>query len=599
MNPQDMVGHLTPQLWAQANRHLVRKALAEFAHERLLNPQALSDGSWQVLADDSRTAYTFTARRFGLDHWQLDAASITRRRDDVELPVDAIEFVLDLRASLELDEQTLPVYLEEINATLAARALALSRPAPTAAELAVADFQTIETGMSEGHPCFVANGGRIGFDVVEQRRHAPESGVPVRLIWVAARRDRSTFTSAVDLDYDTLMRGELSQALRDRFAGTLAVVGLTLDDVRLIPVHPWQWWNRLSVTFAGEIARQDLICLGEGEDSYLAQQSIRTFFNISEPTRHYVKTALSVVNMGFVRGLSAEYMRVTPAINDWLSELFAGDDTLRANGVGLLRERAAIGYHHRQYEAGSPKGSIYRKMLAALWRESPAATLAPGERTATMASLLHVDRDGRSLVGALIAGSGQEGPSWLRSYLDAYLVPLLHCFYAYDLVFMPHGENIILVLDERGIVRRVLLKDLAEEVVVMSNDTPLPADAERIRAEVPEQLRALSLFTDVFDCFFRFLVPILVSEDLVSEEEFWAVVADCVLDYQKSTPALADRFARYDLFVDRFALSCLNRLQLRNSKQMVDLTDPAGSLRLVGELTNPLACHARAALPAR
>ena len=31
-------------------------------------------------------------------------------------------------------------------------------------------------------------------------------------------------------------------------------------------------------------------------------------------------------------------------------------------------------------------------------------------------------------------------------YLDAYLAPLLHCFYAHDLAFMPHGENVILVL---------------------------------------------------------------------------------------------------------------------------------------------------------
>ena len=50
----------------------------------------------------------------------------------------------------------------------------------------------------------------------------------------------------------------------------------------------------------------------------------------------------------------------------------------------------------------------------------------------------------------------------------------------------------------------------------------------------------------------------------------------------------ADRFERHDLFADEFALSCLNRLQLRDSRQMVDLADPAGSLQLVGTLDNPL-----------
>ncbi len=47
---------------------------------------------------------------------------------------------------------------------------------------------------------------------------------------------------------------------------------------------------------------------------------------------------------------------------------------------------------------------------------------------------------------------------------------------------------------------------------------------------------------------------------MLEEEAFWATVADCVRDYQRSVPQLADRFARYDLRTERFALSCLNRL---------------------------------------
>ena len=54
-------------------------------------------------------------------------------------------------------------------------------------------------------------------------------------------------------------------------------------------------------------------------------------------------------------------------------------------------------------------------------------------------------------------------------------------------------------------------------------------------------------------------------------------------------PELADRFRRYDLFAPEFALSCLNRLQLRDNQQMVDLADPSGALQLVGTLANPIA----------
>ncbi|MGW3732899.1 IucA/IucC family protein [Streptomyces sp. NPDC005148] len=584
----DAVAHLTAAHWATANRQLVRKALAEFAHERLLTPEPLGGDRYAVRSDDTATEYRFGARRFALDHWQVDAASVTRHRHGQELPLDALEFFIELRETLGLSAEILPVYLEEISSTLAGTAYKLTKEPVTSAELVAAGFQAIETGMTEGHPCFVANNGRLGFGVDEYRAYAPEAASGIRLVWLAARRDRATFTAGAGLDYSTLIDGELGEETRARFAATMTGLGLDLDDYLLIPVHPWQWWNKLAVTFAGELAQRHLVCLGEGDDSYLAQQSIRTFFNTSNPDKHYVKTALSVLNMGFMRGLSAAYMEATPAINDWLAGLIERDEVLRAARFSIIRERAAIGYHHRAYEAATAKGSPYLKMLAALWRESPVPGLAAGERVATMASLVHTDHEGNSVAGALIAESGLAPAAWLRRYLDAYLVPVLHSFYAYDLVYMPHGENVILVVED-GVVTRTVFKDIAEEIAVMDPDAVLPPQVERIRAEVPDDMKLLSVLTDVFDCFFRFLAAGLATESILDEDTFWRTVAECVSGYQESMPQLADKFKQYDMFTDEFALSCLNRLQLRNNKQMVDLTDPSGALQLIGTLRNPIA----------
>ncbi|MFD0077963.1 IucA/IucC family protein [Streptomyces sp. NPDC127166] len=586
MNP---VAHLTPELWAAANRALIRKGLAEFAHERLLDPKELGESRYQVLSDDGTTEYRFTADRFALDHWQVYPDSISRHRGDEQLPLDALQFIIELRSSLGLSDEILPVYLEEISSTLAGTAYKATKPPVTSAELARAGFQAIETGMTEGHPCFVANNGRLGFGVDEYRAYAPEAASGIHLIWLAAHRDRTTFTAGADVEYDGFIRAELGEATVDVFAATLAARGLDLSDYLLIPAHPWQWWNKLSVTFAAEVAQERLVYLGEGDDTYLAQQSIRTFFNTTDPAKHYVKTALSVLNMGFMRGLSAAYMEATPAINDWLAQLVDSDEVFGAARFSIIRERAAIGYRHLEYEAATDRYSPYRKMLAALWRESPVPRLAEGERLATMASLLHLDHTGASFAGALIKESGEEPAVWLRRYLDAYLLPVLHSFYAYDLVYMPHGENVILVLDGRGAVDRAVFKDIAEEICVMDPTAVLPPAVERIRAEVPEDMKVLSVFTDVFDCFFRFLSATLAAEGTLSEDDFWRTVAECVRDYQRSKPELAEKFAQYDLFAETFALSALNRLQLRNNKQMVDLADPSAALQLVGDLVNPIA----------
>ncbi|MER6260622.1 IucA/IucC family siderophore biosynthesis protein [Streptomyces sp900105245] len=587
MSLADTVAHLSPERWETAGRLLIRKALAEFAHERLITPEP-EDGGYVVRSDDGLTAYRFTAVRRALDHWQIDAPSITRHHDGVEVPLAPLDFFIELKESLGLSDEILPVYLEEISSTLSSTCYKLTKPEVTSAELARGGFQDIETGMTEGHPCFVANNGRLGFGVHEYLSYAPETASPVRLVWLAAHRSRAAFTAGVGIEYEDFVRQELGEATVGRFHGKLAGLGLDPADYLLIPVHPWQWWNKLSVTFAAEVARRHLVCLGEGDDEYLAQQSIRTFFNTSDPRKHYVKTALSVLNMGFMRGLSAAYMEATPAINDWLAQLIENDPVLKSTGLSIIRERAAVGYRHLEYERATDRYSPYRKMLAALWRESPVPSLRDGESLATMASLLHVDHEGASFAGALIERSGLAPAEWLRQYLRAYYTPLLHSFYAYDLVYMPHGENVILVLAD-GVVRRAVYKDIAEEIAVMDPDAVLPPEVRRIRIEVPDDTKLLSIFTDVFDCFFRFLAAHLAAEGVLEEDGFWRTVAEVTREYQESNPELADKFQQYDMFAPEFALSCLNRLQLRDNRQMVDLADPSGALQLVGTLENPLA----------
>ena len=587
MSLADAVAHLSPERWERANRLLVRKALAEFAHERLIIPEVDGEG-YVVRSDDGLTRYRFAAVRRALDHWQVDAESITRHRDGSELPLAALDFLIEMRDALGLSDEILPVYLEEISSTLSGTCYKLTKPHVTSAELARSSFQDIETGMTEGHPCFVANNGRLGFGVHEYLSYAPETASPVRLVWLAAHRSRAAFTAGAGIEYESFLRAELGEETLDRFRATLTGQGLDPAEYLLMPVHPWQWWNKLSVTFAAEVARRHLVCLGEGDDEYLAQQSIRTFFNTSDPRRHYVKTALSVLNMGFTRGLSAAYMEATPAINDWLAKLIENDPVLRSTGLSIIRERAAVGYRHLEYERATDRYSPYRKMLAALWRESPVPSLREGESLATMASLLHVDDAGASFAGALVERSGLPPAEWLRRYLRAYFTPLLHSFYAYDLAFMPHGENVILVLRD-GVVERAIYKDIAEEIVVMDPDAVLPPEVVRIRVEVPEDHKLLSVFTDVFDCFFRFLAANLAAEGILTEDDFWRAVAEVTREYQRATPELADRFERYDVFAPRFALSCLNRLQLRDNRQMVDLADPSGALQFVGHLDNPVA----------
>ena len=252
----------------------------------------------------------------------------------------------------------------------------------------------------------------------------------------------------------------------------------------------------------------------------------------------------------------------------------------------MLDEAATIGYENADY-ANFGTANIHNKLLAALWRESPLTKAQPHQQLMTMAALLHVDSLGNSLLTHLIAESCVSVAAWINAYLHCYLRPLLHCFYQYELVFMPHGENVILVLEGQVPVK-ILMKDITEEVILFDADRPLPEKVQRLYTETTDAMKVLALFTDVFDCFFRFMAPLLDTHLAFAESKFWQCVANCIHGYQESHPELAEKFERFDLFVPEFDRCCLNRLQLKNTKQMLNLSDPIESLILEGSLENPL-----------
>jgi siderophore synthetase component len=592
-DPAALLAPLEPETWRRVNRALVHKAIGELLHERLLSAERATSGrgtlhDYVLTTDHADTEYRFRARLLELEHWDIDIASLTKWVAGEPAELSALDFVVEQRLKLDISQTVLPVYLEEIASTLYAAAYKHARQQLSAADLVHADFQEIETAMTAGHPAFIANNGRVGFDAQDYLAYAPETGAPIKLVWLAAHRRHAQVATASDLDYEQLIEGELGAAGVAAFNRELERQGLDPQDYLFMPAHPWQWFNRLTSVFAPDIAERDLVCLGYGPDIYRAQQSIRTFFNLSHPHKHYVKTALSVLNMGFMRGLSADYMQTTPAINDWIRSLVERDPFFSARGFGILRELAGMGYRNPRFDQALPKHSPYRKMLAALFRESPVPRIKRGQRLTTMAALLHRDRDGVALLPQLIQASGLSIDGWLDRYLDCYLAPLLHCFYRYDLAFMPHGENLILVLEDHAPVG-AFMKDIAEEAAIMDLTRVLPASVERLRVSVPDEIKALSIFTDVFDGILRYLAQILLEQASYSEERFWRRVAACLRAYRRGQPELADKIARHDLFAPEFLHSCLNRLQLRNNQQMVDLADPAGNLQFAGTLRNPVA----------
>lgn len=582
--------------WDVYGRRLAAKILAEFSHERMIEPEPMGAGMFRVAADDLLTTYEFSAQQLALDSWWIDPTSVQRRHKGEQLPVDPIALIGDLecRCGLggpEVSRETVTTYVEELINTLAVGAQRPPERRMIAAELVHADFQQIEAAMTEGHPCFVANAGRKGFGAADIHRYAPEHAPRINLIWLAVATQDCTFSAMGDLDYATLLREELGEQTLARFDQVLYDLNLSPQRFHYLPVHPWQWEHAVARLCAPDVADRRIVEVGVGEDLYQPQQSIRTLFNVSEPTKSYVKLSLSIVNMGFTRGMSADYMSTTPLINDWVRGQIGNDPYLASIGFEVLYEYAAIGYRNPLLNRMTQAGSEYRKLVSALWRESPVTRLRAGETLATMAALLHIDHQGSALIGALIDESGLPAAQWIRQYLDAYLHPIIYLLYRHELKFSPHGENIILILDDARPVR-VILKDIGEEVSILGAATDLPQSCARARTEESDDRRNLGILSDIVDDFLRPLAAVLHGYRILDEEALWGAAAASIDAFHAAHPDLADRLAAWDLYAPTFGAIHLNRLQLANSRRMVTPGDAYGQIvDDTHQLANPLLAH--------
>ncbi|NUR64003.1 MAG: IucA/IucC family siderophore biosynthesis protein [Catenulispora sp.] len=567
-NPRAEAGAAS-ETWRKAARALLAKCIGEFCYEGLLfpepDPEAEGGDSYRLDLDHG-VCYRFRADRGDYGSWFVEDGSLRRSERGAEAAAhDPLVFVRDAQGRLELPGDTAGHLIRELAATLSAD-VCLARGAIGAAELAELSYAELEGHMT-GHPWIVFNKGRFGFSASDALRYAPEARHRVRLPWIAVDQDLAGFAAVRNLTSQRLYTTELDSNTRIRFGSELVRNGFNPARYWWLPVHPWQWDEMIQPLYGAEVAAGLIVPLGYADDEYLPQQSIRTFANVAHPERHHVKLPLSVLNTMVWRGLPTERTVAAPAVTEWLLDIADADPFLSQEcRVILLGEVASVAVRHPVLDRMPDVPYQYRELLGSIWRQPLPPRLEPGERARTLAGLLHVDGEGRPLVAELVERSGLDGADWLDKLFAAVLPPLLHFLYKYGIVFNPHGENTVLVSDEREWPTRLAVKDFVDDVNISDKDLPelgtLPPDVAKVlNREAPDYLCQF-IQSGLFIGHFRYLAR-LAEQDLdVDRKLFWGLVADRILDYQASFPQMADRFDMFDLFQQRIDRLCLNRNRL-------------------------------------
>ncbi|MDE3725276.1 IucA/IucC family protein [Nocardiopsis sp. N85] len=562
--PLPVPAELTAEHWDRACDHLVAKMLAELCFEYALAPVAEGPGRWR--ADVGGARYRFAGRRTTMDGWRVRPGTAVRTGPDGnDAPASPFALLRDLGGAGIVDPAVEAFTVGELNATLSADArLAVERVG--AAELADLPYAALE-GHQTGHPWIFANKGRVGFSARDRADFPPEARRPARLPWIAVHTSLAEYHGVSGLEAETLRSRELGAAVTARFTERLTAAGVRPEEYVWLPVHPWQWDEVVVPLFAAELAHRLIVPLGEAEDDYLPQQSIRTFTNLTRPDRFNVKLSLAILNTMVYRGIPTELCRAAPVSTGWVHALHARDAFLaERHRVILPGEVAAVAVRHPVLEDIPDAPYRHRQLLGALWREPVGERLDTGERARTLAALLHVDGEGRAFTAELVKRSGLDAESWTAALFGAVLPPILHLLYRYGVAFNPHGENAIVVYDAHDRPARLAVKDFVDDMKLLDTDLPeyagLPDEALGVLMRFDARELTSSVVKSLFVGHFRYLAPLMDEHLGLPEERFWALARAEVDRYQAEFPELADRFALFDLLAPEFERVCLNRERL-------------------------------------
>lgn len=503
---------------------------------------------------------------------KLEGGPVLRAaRDERERPATLADVCAEILSQVPPSDK-LTAFMDELEQTLLKDLQAQDQARPAQPPSANRDYDELEGDIMDAHLYHPSYKSRIGFSLEDNRRFGPEFKQLFQLQWVAVHRRVGRMNHSARIGYQSMIEKELGNDEYARLASILAQQDKAIDDYLLMPVHPWQWEQRIATLFHTELASGDVVSLGAGSDSYRAQQSIRTLANYSAPSKAYAKLSISITNTSTSRILAAHTVMNGPIIADWLHGLIERDETARELDFVILGEMLGVSFNYEQLPEFR-KAKAYGT-LGAIWRESLHGYQRKGEAAVPFNGLCHVDESGRPLIDPWIQRYGVR--AWTERLLKATVTPIIHMLFAHGIGMESHAQNIIL-LHREGSPTRIALKDFHDGVRYSVRQlaqpelapqlVPVPESHARINRNsfiLTEDLDAVRDFT--CDAFFFICMAetaiFLARHYELPEQEFWAMTAGLIHDYQQRHPQHAERFRAFDVFAETFQVEELTKRRL-------------------------------------
>ncbi|ABA58282.1 Siderophore synthetase component, IucA/IucC [Nitrosococcus oceani ATCC 19707] len=522
--------------WEIANRNLIAKAISELYFEEIISQEVreIKKGLYALKIEENLT-YIFEAYKSVWCHLVIDERSL-KRSDGLEL--DAANFFKETQHLTKMNDITLANFMEEMLHTLYSDQTILKKKI-SSQEMSQLGFLEVESYL-DGHPKIILNKGRIGWSPDDLSMFSPEHAKEIQFYRVAIKKNLVTVNHQKEKFFSEIIYADLEKREINLLKEKLANKKYNAESYYIIPIHPWQWENRIKIFFQKDISKNNIIFLSSAGDSYKPYISLRTFSNCSNPYLCDVKLPISILNTSCIRGIPARYISIASEISEGVEAIIKQDDCLFNANVDCLKDIAAFSYVEPSYKNIPGAPYQYKEFLGAVWRESSVTKLKSNEKCLMTGALSYLDGNKKSLIGCLIENSSLTIDEWLEEYFKKVVIPLYHLQSHYGIGLVAHGQNTILKLNNNA-PSGLIIKDFHGDLRLNKN---FPAETRKYFSDktiekldiLPSDHIIYDLITGHFISVLRFISQALFLSHGYKEKKFYSVLGTIIHDYEKKYP---------------------------------------------------------------
>lgn len=558
------------ELWENVNRELIAKAISELHYENIL--EITEESNKYFLYLDQSITYSFNATKTIWGQLIIETQTISKN-NNTEL--SAAIFFIDTKKQHQMDDITLSHFLFEMNQTLYSEIKRIK-------EIENQSIDTVLNNSMEnlkfinGHPKILLNKGRIGFSSTDLNKYSPEESKGFKLFWVAIAKDLDNLKFG-ELSSST-SKNELKNHLSNKDLDKLKEIDL--NKYFLVPLHPWQWDHWIKIQSQELIYNQKIIFIGELEEEYLPQISIRTVSPINKAINTELKLTLNILNTSAYRGISHENISLGPKLSNTLSEIIQKDNLLLHANTSLLKEIFSLSFLPNDF--GKIKNAPYRfhEYFGFILRERAESLLKENETYLMTGNLFSKDLEGNSLIGTLIKKSKINEAEWIVAYTQKVILPLYHLQLKYGIGLVAHGQNVILKL-KNNIPSGIIIKDFQGDLRISTNSPLSSHPVLSNLKQLPPEYLIHDLITGHFITVVRFFSYILEEEKIIAEADFYKIMSKTICHFLQENHPNIDFNSPLSLVRENFERVILNKVRFKMGYQDT-------SERLLPMLGNPL-----------